>query len=64
MQYKTGLYFFHLILVGIEFSLILSVKNRVWGEVLQITKIYYAWQKLFVNDYLVAGCFHLNSTIT
>ena len=40
--------------------LILSVKNRGvgWKGFYLTTKIFYAWQKLFINDHLVAGCFH------
>ena len=58
IQCKTGL-----ILVGILTSL--SVKNKDgggegWGGFQETAKICSAWQKLFVEDLLVAGCFYLN----
>ena len=52
---------FNLILIGIPSSLILSVKNRGWRVFYLMTKICQALWKLFVEDPLVAGFFHLNS---
>ena len=57
MQCKTGL-----VLAGIPPRL--SVKNKGgggegWGGFQQTAKICSAWQKLFVEDLLVAGCFYL-----
>ena len=51
-------YIFCLILIGIPFILILSVKNR-WGGAFCLTgKICLAWQKLFVDSPLWKLCSH------